>query len=77
MIIILKIILTLFIAFGWFIGKTLYQDLKQTEKTPEYEESTVADKIKIKSMLYFSLITIIAFCLLLLYFVVSPMQITW
>ena len=67
----------MFIAFGWFIGKTLYQDLKQTEKTPEYEESTVADKIKIKSMLYFSLIAIIAFCLLFLYYVVSPLTIIW
>jgi len=77
MIIILKIVLALFIALGWFIGKTLYKDFKQTEKSQEYEESTVADKIKIKFMLYFSLISIISFCLLLLYFVVSPMQITW
>lgn len=77
MIIILKIILSLFIILGGYIAKILYKDFRLTEKTVEYEDTTIADKIKIKSILYFSLITICAFCLLLLYFVVAPMQITW
>lgn len=77
MIIILKIILFLFVILGGFIIKTLYKDFKLTENSEEYDESTVSDKIKIKSLLYFSLIAIFAFCMLLLYYVIAPMQITW
>jgi hypothetical protein len=77
MIILLKIILSLFIIIGVIIFKTLYKDFKQTENSLAYEESTIADKIKIKAILYFSLVTIAAFCMLLLYYVIVPMQITW
>jgi hypothetical protein len=77
MIIILKIILSLFIILGGVIIRTLYKDFKLTEQTEEYQDSIIADKIKMKSILYFSLIAIASFCLLLLYYVISPMQITW
>lgn len=77
MIIILKIILSIFIIIGGIVIKTLYKDFKQIEGTEQYEEATIADKIKTKSILYFSQISIIGFCLLLLYYVISPMQITW
>lgn len=55
----------------------LYKDFKLIEKTEEYENSTLADKIKLKAVLYFSLVGICTFCLLLLYFVIVPMQIIW
>lgn len=77
MIILLKIILSFFIILGVIVMKTLYKDFKTTEKTEDYENITIADKIKIKSVLYFSLIAICSFCLLLLYYVIAPMQITW
>lgn len=76
MIIILKIILSLFIILGGFIVKTLYSDFKLTEKSQEYEDTTIADKIKVKSILYFTLIAICGFCLFLLYYVICPIQIT-
>jgi len=77
MIIILKVILVLFILLGAYIMKMLYKDFKLIEKTEEYENSTLADKIKLKAVLYFSLVGICTFCLLLLYFVIVPMQIIW
>ena len=77
MIIILKIILSLFIILGGVVSRTLYRDFKQTETSLYYEESTLADKIKIKAILYFSLVAIVTFCLLLLYYVIVPMKITW
>lgn len=76
MIVILKIILSLFVVLGIFIAKTLYKDFRLTEKTSDYEDSTVIDKIKIKFMLYFSLIAICTFCSLLVYYIIIPMQIT-
>lgn len=76
MVIILKIILSLFILVGFVVAKTLYKDFKETEKTQDYEDIIIADKIKMKIILYFSLITIISFCLLLLYYVIVPIQIT-
>jgi hypothetical protein len=76
MIILLKIILSLIIILGGFIIKNLYKDFKLTEKTVEYEDSTIIDKIKVKIMLYFSIIAIFIFCLLLLFYVISPMQLT-
>lgn len=75
MIIILKIILGLLILVGFYVAKVLYKDFKFVEKSDDYEESTVADRIKIKFILYFSLISIFAFCLLLLYFVIMPLYI--
>jgi hypothetical protein len=77
MIIILKIILSLFLILGGFIIKTLYKDFKLTEKTEGYEDLIIADKIKMKSILYFSIIAIFSFCLLLLYFVIVPMSLAW
>lgn len=77
MLIILKIILSLFIILGSFVIKILYKDFKLTEKSIEYDESTNAEKIKLKFILSFSLIAIFSFCLLLLYYVISPMQIIW
>jgi len=77
MLIILKIILSLFIILGGFIIKILCKDFKLTEKSAEYDESTIAEKIKLKLILSFSLIAIFSFCLLLLYYVISPMQIVW
>jgi heme/copper-type cytochrome/quinol oxidase subunit 2 len=77
MIILLKIILSLFIVLGVIVIKTLYKDFRTTEKTEEYENVTIADKIKIKFILYISLIAICSFCLFLLYYVIAPMQINW
>jgi len=77
MIILLKIILSFFIVLGVIVIRTLYKDFRTTEKTEEYENITIADKIKIKFILYVSLIAICSFCLLLLYYVIAPMQITW
>lgn len=77
MIILLKIILSLFIVLGFIVIRTLYKDFRATEKTEEYENVTIADKIKIKFILYVSLIAICSFCLLLLYYIIAPMQINW
>lgn len=77
MIILLKIILSFFIVLGFIVVRTLYKDFKATEKTEDYELTTIADKIKIKFILYTSLIAICSFCLLLLCYVIVPMQITW
>lgn len=76
MIVLLKIILSLFIVLGIFIANMFYKDFKSIEKTQEYEESMLADKIKVQSVLYFSMIAICGFCLLLLYYVIIPIQIT-
>ena len=76
MIIILKIILSLFIIMDIYVAKVLYKDFKITESTVEYEDSTVMDKIKLKAVLYTSLVGVITFCLVLLYYVVVPMQIS-
>jgi hypothetical protein len=76
MIILLKIILSLFIIMGVIIARTIYKDFKITKTTQDYEDSILADKIKIKAILYSSIIAICVFCLLLLYYVITPMQIT-
>ena len=76
MIILLKIILAIFILIGGIVFKTLYKDYKLMKKTQQFEDSTIADRIKIQSILFFSLTTIFVFCLLLLYYVIYPMQIT-
>ena len=77
MIIILKIILSAMIFAGGYVFKTFFSDFRLTQKTEDYEESTLIDKLKIKAIFYFSLVCIFSFCLFLLYFVISPMQITW
>ena len=59
-----------------YVAKVLYKDFKITESTVEYEDSTVMDKIKLKAVLYTSLVGVITFCLVLLYYVVVPMQIS-
>jgi type III secretory pathway component EscV len=75
MIVILKIILGLFALLGGVVIQTLYKDFKNTEKTSQYDELSVADKIKIKTVLYISMTAIVAFCLLLVYFIIVPVQI--
>lgn len=77
MIIILKIILAFIIILGISVIKALYKDFKTTTNSIAYEDATVIDKLKIKSILYFSIIGTLTFCLLMLYYVVAPMTIMW
>jgi hypothetical protein len=75
MIIILKIILFLFATLDVYVMKFLYQDFKQTEKTLDYEESRVVDKVKMKLLLYFTLIALFSFFAFMVYYIIIPMQI--
>ncbi len=77
MIIILKVILTLFFAFGIFVMINLYKDFKFNEKTDDYDQLTIAERIKVKLILYISLISIFSLCVFLLYFILVPIQLMW
>ena len=75
MIIILKIILSLLLLAIAYLVRMFYNDFKTTIKTPEYEENILIDRIKISSLFYFGIISMISFCILLLYYVIIPMKI--
>jgi dolichol kinase len=75
MIIILKAILLCLGIFGFLVGRVLYKDYKNTKKSEEYEDLTIADKLKFQSILYISITAIGIFCLLILFFIISPITI--
>lgn len=61
----------------FLVVKTLYRDYKTTAKSQEFEESSVADRLKIKLLFNFSIGALFIFFLLLLYYVIAPMQMGW
>jgi hypothetical protein len=74
MIVILKIILALFGIAGAFVSKNLISDFRMTKKSERFEELTIADKIKFDFIFYFSTICIFCFIALIVYFIISPLN---
>lgn len=75
MIILLKIILGLMIIVDFFVSRILFIDFINTIKTKAFEEATVANKIKVKIIFYFTYLALIVFALLLIIYIISPLQI--
>ena len=70
MILLLKIILGLFVLIDFFVTKTLYSDYKLTKKSEQFEDASVADRIKVSFVFYFILLALIAFAGLLSYYII-------
>lgn len=75
MILLLKIILGLIVLIDFFVSRTLYSDFKITKKSEQFEDASVADKIKVKFVFYFALLSLVSFAGLLIYYIVMlPMS---
>jgi len=75
MVVLLKIILGLFLLLDIVISRILFLDFKRTIKSSNYEESSIAERIKLKFIFYFTFIALITFSLLVGFFVIIPITI--
>ena len=75
MIILLKIILGLIVMLDFLISRIMFIDFRKTIKSANFEEAPIIAKIKVRIIFYFTFIALIAFALLLGFYIISPMQI--
>jgi len=75
MIVLLKIILGLFLLLDIVVSRILFLDFRRTIKSGNYEESSVAERIKLKFIFYFTFIALISFGLLMGFFVIIPITV--
>lgn len=71
MMILLKIVLSLLFFLGIYMIVSLYKDFKATRNTEQYEDLSLLDKIKMKSILFFYLMSITVFCSLMVYYIIT------
>lgn len=75
MIVLLKVILSLFLIFSILVAKFFLKDYKTTIKTQQFEEGSLISKIKLKFIFYFLLLTTISFMSLIVFYLISPLKI--
>ena len=59
------------------VFKTMFVDYRSTIKTDNYVDSTIASKLKLKLILSVSLFGLFAFFMLLIYFIIVPIELKW
>jgi len=75
MIILLKIILSIFLGLLFFVGRYMYLDLKNTKKTSGYDESSIWQRFVVSLVFYVILAALLTLCVFLGYFLIMPISI--